>query len=113
MLVVRPNNLSGNINALVKSGLIRRELNVSDQRSLLAVLTPEGETFLTTNLPAHWRRVERLMNGLSREQRVQLVALLKQMVLSIQAEQKPSKKNDRSEKMARNAWQESVHEGRI
>jgi DNA-binding MarR family transcriptional regulator len=83
MLVVKPNNLSGNINTLAEKGLIRRELNASDQRSLLAVLTPEGETFLKANLPAHWKRLERLMAGLTRQERLNLVTLLTQLTTSI------------------------------
>ncbi len=83
MLVVKPNNLSGNINTLAEKGLIRRELNASDQRSLLAVLTPEGEAFLKAHLPAHWRRLERLMAGLTRQARLQLVTLLTQLTSSI------------------------------
>jgi DNA-binding MarR family transcriptional regulator len=83
MLVVKPNNLSGNINTLAEKGLIRRELNASDQRSLLAVLTPEGETFLKANLPAHWKRLERLMAGLTRQERLHLVTLLTQLTTSI------------------------------
>lgn len=87
MLVVKPNNLSGNINTLAERGLIRRELNANDQRSLLAVLTREGEDFLREHLPAHWRRLERLLGGLSREQRMQLVTLLKGLAVSIAQEQ--------------------------
>lgn len=87
MLVVRPTNLSGNINALAERGLIRREVNHDDQRSLLAVLTAQGEAFLDAHLPAHWRRLERLMAGLTREQRLNLVSLLKLLVASIHAEQ--------------------------
>jgi len=83
MLVVKPNNLSGNINTLAEKGLIRRELNTTDQRSLLAVLTPEGDAFLKAHLPAHWKRLERLMGGLTRSQRLQLVTLLTQLTDSI------------------------------
>jgi len=101
MLVVKPNNLSGNINTLVDRGLVRRELNVSDQRSLLAVLTAEGAAFLGDHLPGHWRRLERLMGGLSREQRLQLVALLKQLVGSIHAEQEKEQAAEAVEKKAR------------
>ena len=90
MLVVRPTNLSGNINTLAERGLVRRELNVSDQRSLLAVITPAGVAFLAARLPNHWRRLERLMDALSREQRSQLVGLLKLLVQSIAAEQQKS-----------------------
>ena len=85
MLVVKPNNLSGNINTLAQRGLIRREINLSDQRSLLAVITPEGEAFLATHLPGHWQRLERLMNHLARSQRVELVRLLERMTASIDA----------------------------
>jgi len=87
MLVVKPTNLTGNINTLVERGLVRREQNESDQRSLLAVLTPEGRAFLDEHLPHHWRRLERLMYGLSREKRLHLVALLKELVMSIEDEQ--------------------------
>jgi DNA-binding MarR family transcriptional regulator len=86
MMVVKPNNLSGNISFLVDQGLVKRELNVSDQRSLLAVLTPVGEAFLAKHLPPHWRRLERLMGGMSRAEKLQLVGLLNQMTLSIQTE---------------------------
>lgn len=88
MLVVRPTNLSGNINSLVERGFIRRELNVTDQRSLLAVITDEGEAFMAEHLPAHWRRLERLMGGIPHEQRLSLVASLKNLVISIEEEQK-------------------------
>jgi DNA-binding MarR family transcriptional regulator len=87
MLVVKPNNLSGNISSLVNQGFVKREINVSDQRSLLAVLTPAGEAFLAERLPAHWLRLERLMGGLSRAEKLHLVALLNQMTNSIQTEQ--------------------------
>jgi DNA-binding MarR family transcriptional regulator len=87
MLVVKPNNLSGNISTLAEKGLIRRELNSADQRSLLAVLTPEGEAFLKEHLPAHWLRLERLMGGLTREQRLQMVTLLQKLTTSIEGEQ--------------------------
>jgi DNA-binding MarR family transcriptional regulator len=101
MLVVKPNNLSGNINTLVERGLVRRELNSSDQRSILPVLTPQGQEFLAQHVPSHWRRLERLMYGLTREKRLQLVALLKELALSIQDEQEREKAARNSEKKAR------------
>ena len=101
MLVVKPTNLSGNINSLIERGLVRRELNASDQRSLLAVLTPGGHEFLDEHLPGHWRRLERLMYGLSREKRLQLVSLLKELTLSIEDEQKRASAAEKSEKKSR------------
>lgn len=103
MLVVKPTNLSGNMNTLIERGLVRRELNASDQRSLLAVLTPAGHAFLAEHLPEHWRRLERLMYGLSREKRLQLVALLKELVLSFEDEQERERAAQRSEKKSRAA----------
>ncbi len=103
MLVVRPTNLSGNINTLVERGLVRRELNEADQRSLLAALTPAGRDYLAEHLPGHWRRLERLMYGLSREKRLQLVSLLKELALSIEDEQGRSSVAAKNEKKFRAA----------
>lgn len=103
MLVVKPTNLSGNINSLIERGLVKRELNAADQRSLLAILTPGGQEFLAEHLPGHWRRLERLMYGLSREKRIQLVSLLKELVVSIDDEQERGRAADKSEKKSRAA----------
>jgi DNA-binding MarR family transcriptional regulator len=103
MLVVKPTNLSGNINSLIERGLVRRELNEADQRCLLAVLTSQGRAFLAENLPAHWRRLERLMHGLSPEKRIQLVDLLRDLVVSIEQEQALERAADKSEKRSRAA----------
>ena len=101
MLVVRPTNLSGNINSLIKSGLVKRELNAADQRCLLAVLTPKGKEFLAEHLPGHWRRLERLMQGLSPEKRIQLVHLLRELAVSIGDELERERAADESEKRSR------------
>jgi DNA-binding MarR family transcriptional regulator len=101
MLVVKPNNLSGNFNALVEKGFVRRDLNASDQRSILATLTDKGREFLAEKVPGHWRRLERLMHGLSREKRLQLVALLKDLVGSINDEQQREEAARASEKKSR------------
>jgi len=103
MLVVKPTNLSGNINSLIERGLVKRELNAVDQRSVLAVLTPAGKEFLAVHLPDHWRRLERLMYGLSREKRIQLVSLLRELLVSIEQEQERERAADHSEKKSRAA----------
>lgn len=103
MLVVKSTNLSGNINSLIERGLVKREFNAADQRSLLAVLTPAGQEYLAAHLPGHWRRLERLMYGLSREKRIQLVSLLKELVLSIEDEQQRGRAAEKSEKKSRAA----------
>ena len=103
MLVVKPTNLSGNINSLIERGLVKRELNAVDQRSVLAVLTLAGKEFLAVHLPNHCRRLERLMYGLSREKRILLVSLLRELLVSIQDEQERGRAADKSEKKSRAA----------
>jgi DNA-binding MarR family transcriptional regulator len=103
MLVVKATNLSGNINSLIKRGLIKREHNGQDQRFRLAVLTPKGKEFLAKRLPGHWRRLERLMDGLSPNKRVQLVNLLRELVDSIEDERERERAANTSEKMSRAA----------
>ncbi|UCV17791.1 MarR family winged helix-turn-helix transcriptional regulator [Ferribacterium limneticum] len=85
MLFVRSNNMSGNINALIRMGLIERQVNPRDSRSFLIELTTQGHEFLNQTLPGHWSWLEQLMNRLSTKERMQLVELLKKMVNSIQA----------------------------
>lgn len=103
MLVVKPTNLSGNINSLIERGLVKREHNSQDQRCLLAVLTPEGKVFLAEHLPGHWRRLERLMYGLSPEKRIQLVDLLRELLVSIEDERDRERAANTSEKKSRAA----------
>ena len=103
MLVVKPTNLSGNINSLIERGLVQRKLNALDQRWLLAALTPSGKEFLAKHLPNHWRRLERLMYGLSREKRIQLVSLLRELLESINDEQERERTADKNEKKSRAA----------
>jgi len=84
LLVVRPNNLSGNINTLIQRGWVRREINSLDQRSFLAVITDKGHSLLDQHLPAHWVRLEKLMSELSNAKRRSLVEGLKLMVSSVE-----------------------------
>ncbi len=100
---ITPADVGPAINTLIERGLVKRELNAADQRCLLAVLTPQGKDFLAKHLPGHWRRLERLMHGLSREKRVQLVGLLRELLVSIEDEQERERAADKSEKQSRAA----------
>lgn len=86
-LVVQPTNLSSNFSTLANKGLVRRELNPEDNRSIFAVITDEGQAFLDRVMPEHWDRLELLMGGLKKEGRLTLVKLLKQLTSSIEAGQ--------------------------
>lgn len=83
MLIVRPNHMSGNIQTLAKRGLINREINPEDSRSVLIELTRDGHIFLNKELPAHWRRLESLLADLDQDQRSQLIELLRALVGSL------------------------------
>lgn len=87
LLVIQPTNLSSHFNALADKGYVRRDINETDRRSLLASLTPQGRKFLETAMPGHFKRLETLMAGLTPTQRVELVALLKLISTSIEAAQ--------------------------
>lgn len=84
MMVLQPTNLSGIVNKIADRGLVRRDVNTTDQRSFLVALTPAGQRLLDGFLPGHWRHLEGLMNGLTRGERVSLVELLRKLLVSIQ-----------------------------
>ena len=94
LLVVRPTNLSGIVGSLCERGLVRRELSPTDQRSVIASLTPPGRRLMDRFLPGHWQHLESLMAGLGERQRLALVALLRQLVASVQAAPRPAPEAD-------------------
>lgn len=92
-LYVRSNNMSGNINALIDKGLIERKVNPTDSRSFFIELTAEGHEFLNKKLPEHWGWLEKLMSGLSIDEREGLIRLLKKTAHSIQSARQVEKHN--------------------
>ncbi len=69
--------LTYQIAQLEKSGLVRRETCSTDERGVLAVLTPEGERVLRRTAPGHVRVVrENLIDLLGTSQLEQLADLL-------------------------------------
>lgn len=68
--------VTGLVDVLERDGLVRRQGSRVDRRSQVVSLTPEGEKFLRAMLPAHFKRVARLMGHLSAAQRSTLVKLL-------------------------------------
>ncbi|WP_214366307.1 MarR family winged helix-turn-helix transcriptional regulator [Pseudonocardia sp. H11422] len=81
---VRPANLTSLVDGLVKRGLVARELNPDDRRSFLVRVSPEGQDFLASFLPGHWRYLDALTGGLSARQRTQLTKLLERLAQSVQ-----------------------------
>jgi DNA-binding MarR family transcriptional regulator len=63
---------------------VERQINPFDRRSYLITKTPAGEDFLAGFLPEHWRRLDRLMRGLDRNERAVLTDLLERLRQSVE-----------------------------
>ncbi|GAA4606349.1 DNA-binding MarR family transcriptional regulator [Actinoplanes octamycinicus] len=78
-LVASRSGLTYQVSQLEKAGLVRRETCTSDDRGILAVLTPQGEQALLKAAPGHLRVVrENLIDLLDRDQLVALADTLSQ-----------------------------------
>jgi DNA-binding MarR family transcriptional regulator len=82
---VRPANLTGVVDGLTRRSLVERQINPFDRRSYLITNTAAGEEFLAGFLPGHWQTLDRLMRGLSSEERITLVDLLERFRGSVEA----------------------------
>src|SRR6266496_70080 len=70
VIVVSRSGLTYQITQLEKAGLVRRERCPSDERGILAILTPAGRDALTRAAPGHLRVVrENLIDALTPAQR--------------------------------------------
>ena len=70
VIVVSRSGLTYQITQLEKAGLVRREKCPSDERGILAILTPAGRGALTRAAPGHLRVVrENLIDALTPAQR--------------------------------------------
>lgn len=82
---VRPANLTGLIDSLVKKGFVQREPNPVDRRSSNVTLTDAGRQFLGPFLVEHWRYLQRLFGGLGLDERVGMQRMLEQFLMSVEA----------------------------
>jgi len=71
--------MTGLLDTLEKDGVIRREADVRDRRTVLVRLTETGRALLERMLPDYFECVARLMAPLSAIERKQLVALLQKI----------------------------------
>lgn len=82
-VAVRLGNLTGIVDALINRGLVSRQANPDDRRSLLVTISDAGGRFLADFLPGHWSYLQDLFSGLSADERVQLTGLLEKAADSI------------------------------
>jgi MarR family transcriptional regulator, temperature-dependent positive regulator of motility len=69
--------IGGVVDRLLTKGLIRREVSEKDRRARELYLTEKGRDLLEAMMPAVQKVQERMLEGLSAEERASLVALLK------------------------------------
>ena len=67
---------------LVKRGLLRRERSDDDRRANTLAISPLGEAWLRSYLPAAQRTQQRLLEPLNETERADLIALLRRLVES-------------------------------
>lgn len=72
--------MTGLIDTLERDGYVRREPDPKDRRMMFVKLTPQGESFIKSLLPLHFRRMSYLMGTLTIEERKMLVRLLEKIV---------------------------------
>jgi DNA-binding MarR family transcriptional regulator len=68
--------MTGLVDTLERSGLVRRAPDLADRRSMTVGITPRGEKLLRKILPDHFRQMAWLMAPLSENERKSLVRLL-------------------------------------
>jgi MarR family transcriptional regulator, 2-MHQ and catechol-resistance regulon repressor len=67
------------IDRLEQRGLVARAAHASDRRARVVDLTPDGKALITRVFATHKRAMDRAAQGLSKAERVTLIALLKKL----------------------------------
>jgi len=79
-------SMSLRIDSLQRQGLVDREPDSDDRRSVFVSLTPKGVRLLEALIPEHLENENSLLAGLTRAERTQLIALLRKWLVSIEEE---------------------------
>jgi len=80
---VSKNTISALLSGLEEQGLIMRHLDPDDKRVFRILLTEVGRALVRTTAPAQVNYLNRLAEGLSPEERQQLILLLEQLLASL------------------------------
>lgn len=67
------------VDKLEKKEFIQRVPSASDRRITYAAITEKGEDLLNEIFPAHWKQIESITSGLTEEEKVQAILLLKKL----------------------------------
>lgn len=84
--MVTSGTMTNRIDQLVKAGLVERNQSPDDRRSFLISLTDKGFRVIDAAVTAHVQTQEKLVSGLSKEDRRALDALLKSFLGNFERE---------------------------
>jgi len=74
------------VNDLIQRGLVERIVDAADRRAFVLSLTPAGETLVGETLARLQVHEERMLAGLSAEERAKLIVLLERIAAAGQRE---------------------------
>lgn len=77
--------MTGLLDSLEQGGLVKREFDKADRRSVMIKLTPSGQAKLDVVMPDYYRRLRQCMQGLDESKRQQLQDILGLIYLGIPA----------------------------
>ncbi len=80
-VVLSRERVSRVVDELERAGLVRRERNPDDRRSLFAVLTPEGRARLRAAAPVYLEGIERHYTGHLEDEEIRVISVALQRVL--------------------------------
>jgi DNA-binding MarR family transcriptional regulator len=83
-LFVTSGTMTGRLDRLERRGLIRRLPNPRDRRGMDVELTPEGRDLADELVTAHVENEERMMSGLTRDERRTLEQLMRKLLAHLQ-----------------------------
>jgi DNA-binding MarR family transcriptional regulator len=98
MATVTRATMTGLVDGLVRSGLVKRAHSESDRRSIEVSLSAKGHALLDRILPRHYARLAAMMSALGPRERVTLVKLLDKLRAGIEA---PKESRARTKRRAR------------
>ncbi len=67
------------VDKLQKKGYINRVPSENDRRITYAAITEKGENLLNDIFPEHWQQIESITNGLTEQEKVESIGLLKKL----------------------------------
>ncbi len=71
--------MTGLLDGLQRDGFLEREQSNTDRRGVIVKLTEKGMTFMEQMLPDHFRRIAKLMEGITVQERKTFVGLLEKV----------------------------------